>query len=849
MALFGITLVGKVKKAARLVTESRGLCIRDPAAARRKLDEALMLLRSVSEKAPDRDVTMANALLALAHIERMSDNSAGAVTLLEEARDFGGALLDADRDYLAIEMALAGRTDVRAVEDCLAFVAKRAGEPNAALEGPVYDLLEHCSLLDSATPPEDCAIRLHLCTTLIAADNRLGFPYYFRGWHAFQMGNYAGAQEDFRRAGERGYLPSDLSFHTMVCTGYQLKHERNVVRAAYYFAEAAKQKSDSYIANYEAGACLVDLIGQSVDEGPDSGEMDADRRRHALSLLGRACEIQDGSAAAHFMLGRAFYLDRKAEEAATALRKAATLQPCAAYFYEYARALRRIRAAHDAIAAVEEAVRLEPGMLKARWLIANISMRTRDFARAAREYQAIMPMLPPDDNGHRNAVYGLAVCCFELGDHERAIEAFQSLESQDLELSPEGRLILARSLMRRGDLSAAHARMTDLVAADPENGTNLYFLGCCQARQGRFEVAIVTLDAAEAAGAPSHTVALQRGQAYEALYQLDAAYRQYERVIENVESTAARLRIAMLCWTQGRHREAMAHLGRAEPTPDVLAARAELNAQQGDYASADTAFRQALESAPDPSAIRRRYSAVLLRLGEVKRAEEALGEDAHSGASAPGSAYLMGAIRLRAGDLEGAFSLWQQTEATPERDARLGAVALQVARQARDAGDYETALASWDRAIETGMDEAALRSDRAMAWLALGLQSARAGDRRKTWEPYVRCAVETDPENPDFVCLQAALELLTDDISNCMKRIENLCEKATPAQQPLMEYLLGLACLRCEDYAQAQIRFRAAMATGPDDIALAARVYCAMALARVQRWEDAASMLANVARN
>ena len=231
------------------------------------------------------------------------------------------------------------------------------------------------------------------------------------------------------------------------------------------------------------------------------------------------------------------------------MRRASELQPSSCTIYEYARALRSSGALDEAITAAEEALRLQPELLEARRLIANVAMRQRDFTRAEREYRAIAAALPEQSDGHRNAVFSIGVCSFELGHDATAITAFQWLESQDLQLSAQGALLLARSLVRHGDLAAGEQRLAELAAEPDARGEALYYLGCCRARQGRLEEAIRTLEEAERAGAMPQKTAMQRGLALESLGRLKRHVVRSERATSasGPEQEAASQRLTMLC--------------------------------------------------------------------------------------------------------------------------------------------------------------------------------------------------------------------------------------------------------------------------------------------------------------
>ncbi len=788
--IFGGGSSGKIKKAVRLISEARDLNDREFAVARTKLYEALTLVRTVPQETPGRDRAGAAARLALAHVEMAAENAVRAAQLLEEAVDLGITLSDADADYYTIQAATAERTDARAIDCYVAFVRRHACDDSAPPLGPVYSVLERYTELDEKTLADERESRQSLCDRLTSADDRLGFPYYFRGRNSFLATNYHAALDDFRDASDRGATQGDIGYYSKICLGFKHKSAHHIDQAACYFVEAARLSHNSYVACYEAGECLVALCNSRIDSGAKLGEVDKNCRQCAIALLERACRIDPRSAAAHYALGRAYYLDRNAEKAATALDTAVTLQPCADTYYEYARALRRCSAASAAIAAAESALRYAPDMLKARWLIAAVSMRQGDYYRAAEQYEAVMAARDSCDDEHRKALYGLGVCCFERGDFPTAIRCFGQLEAQDLQVSPDGRLLMARSLLRVGNLDCAEVRLMELAAEEGVRGESHYFLGCVQARQACYARAIESFKCAERASIPVERVALQMGQAYEALGQFETARATYELALEHEECAACRLRAGILSWKAGLIDEALWHLTVASPTPDVLAARAELLAECGDTVGASTAFKQAIAQAPDRADVRRRHAAVLIRSKDLEGALEALTE---GGDGSLDTLYLTGLISLVSGEPVAAMEMWREIEATPNRQASIRIGALYAARQAFESGKPACALAFWDRAIDAGADSRPLRADYATASVTAALDGACAGASIDEWGLHVRCAVALDPYRPVIVCLDAAYSLLAGDADRCIERAGSLLHQRSTELDAFVDYLTDLA--------------------------------------------------------
>jgi Flp pilus assembly protein TadD len=151
----------------------------------------------------------------------------------------------------------------------------------------------------------------------------------------------------------------------------------------------------------------------------------------------------------------------------------------------------------------------------------------------------------------------------------------------------------------------------------------------------------------------------------------------------------------------GRMRDAeavlTAGLGRHPGAPTLLQARATLALAQGDTATAEAGFREALEADPTLRKARNNLALVLM---EQDRAADAVPEAetlTRVHPLFPGGWHTLGMARLQAGDLPGADAAFTQAQTLAPQDAdvafRRGSVAWLQDRK-------EAAVGHWRRAVE-----------------------------------------------------------------------------------------------------------------------------------------------------
>src|SRR5262249_38063937 len=140
--------------------------------------------------------------------------------------------------------------------------------------------------------------------------------------------------------------------------------------------------------------------------------------------------------------------------------------------------------------------------------------------------------------------------------------------------------------------------------------------------------------------------------------------------------------------------------------------------------------------------------------------------------------------------------------------------------------------------------EEALQAEIGKASVAQAIQAAQSGESQSVWEPSIRRAAEADPHSPAYQCVLGALDLLSGDSSGCLRRMEQAKQHQDGRMEATVDYLMGLAALQMGDSARAESLLSAAsQAARKQGIPLNIDMPRAFALARMQRWEEAAEIL------
>lgn len=315
----------------------------------------------------------------------------------------------------------------------------------------------------------------------------------------------------------------------------------------------------------------------------------------------------------------------------------------------------------------------------------------------------------------------------ELARYARAAERFEQSVALD-ERQPDVHYKLAVARYREGRAGAAVAPLRRALALAPRHAQAHYLLGVCLRDLGRLGEAAASLD--EAARLSPGLLAVRearadvfqaRGQTARAVDELNAlAALEPERPERAVAVAAAYAR-------GGRHDAAVLALGRAaERFPDAAVV----------YTTLGSVWLRAAE-AGDPVALDKALAA-LTRASAL--------DDASAQTFA-----LLGRVRLRAGDLDGAESALRQAVAGKPAEPEAYRALADVLERRRDWAGAREALASF-AALEAGNAAAAAVTPR------LGDLAMQAGDPHAAAYWYDRAAGELGA-SPGLLVKRAQAEL------------------------------------------------------------------------------------------
>lgn len=411
-----------------------------------------------------------------------------------------------------------------------------------------------------------------------------------------------------------------------------------------------------------------------------------------------------------------------------------------------ASAERRIASGDDRGAAidVQNALKSEPDNIRARLLLAELSLRlgdpesaekelqqasrhgasaeqtrnlTAEVRLALREFAQLLSLIDSGELGlqepARSTYRGLAL--LGLNDLEQAAAAFNAALSTDAKWL-RARTGLAEALAGQGNSEEGLSQLQTVLDANPGDATAALLKGTLLARRGDYRAAIVSLMSAQAHAAG----------------QLSAS----QQSLTFAMLTEAHMALGDLKAARAAHGELEKRVPNAQLTR-FLAAR--LAMAQQDYTTAVAEAQRVVASAPDLTAAKMLLGAALLAQGNVNQAEAQLSEVLQRAPENMEARKLLARANLQMQRPDVAMqvlSAAQQTEtADPQLDALLGWANLQR-------GDDAAAIALLERSVAAQPGNANLKLDLAMAYMSGGqhgkavalLQSVppSRGDTRRT---------------------------------------------------------------------------------------------------------------------
>lgn len=310
-------------------------------------------------------------------------------------------------------------------------------------------------------------------------------------------------------------------------------------------------------------------------------------------------------------------------EAASRWRKALRLDPTLPGVHnDLARALMSMGRLDEARPVLEQGVELHPNDVTGRFLLGQVCLQMHDYSAARKHYEAAIQMRPD----MTNAYYSLATVCSRLGDTEQAKvcrQRFRALKAEDLKMQREQNLTF-------DDLLETRRRV-----------------------------------------AGSHTVA---GRVYATANRTQDAERLWLRAAElDPENVESRTNLALLYENTNRLEEALKtyeQLERIQPNNPIYAiGLGVIHAGLGHFEDSETAFRRAIELAPQVDVPNRELARLLLiRKQNLKEAKELAERAVALRSTAPNYYVLCLACSLN-GDANGALSaIRRATELDPGND-------------------------------------------------------------------------------------------------------------------------------------------------------------------------------------
>lgn len=187
----------------------------------------------------------------------------------------------------------------------------------------------------------------------------------------------------------------------------------------------------------------------------------------AVAVLSRANELVPGNEAVLRDLAVAHAQDGNLDAAEIALQQRLAANPRLADTYELLGRVHRLRGANDKAAAMlETAIALGQQSATTHALLGDCYRSSQKFRPALQAFLASLA-LGPDAPRVR---YMAAEMHQQLGEHDRAMEGFRSVQaSDDPELAADLEISLALGLARDGRAVEAEARLVQRFVAAPEN--------------------------------------------------------------------------------------------------------------------------------------------------------------------------------------------------------------------------------------------------------------------------------------------------------------------------------------------------------------------------------------------
>ena len=418
----------------------------------------------------------------------------------------------------------------------------------------------------------------------------------------------------------------------------------------------------------------------------------------------------------------------------------------------------------QARAALEAALRLEPGMATARLNMASLDLREGKYDEASAIYKSVLQ----DDEGNIIAMSGLAELAQRQGRGEEALEWRRKAHEVDSAALAPG-LAYVGALSASGDNEAATAVIKRMRAANPDQPELLSALGGVQLAEEKHKEAIAS----------------------------------FTRLVEVTDGLpAARIRLAQAYQAAGeteRARSELEAMARVKPVyPPAVVALSGLVAASDGIDAALALARPYAESDPERGWGHRLIGDLLMQNG---RAAEAVPDYEAAWAKERSSNLAIALYRARsaAGQGEAALtSLQEWLEQAPQDQLAQTALAEAYMRLGR----IEDARETYWTLVEAETGNATVWNN--LAWL-----SFEAGDERAL--ELAERALLLEPGRPEIMDTLAWIQLQSGETSQALRLLKQATESAP--DQPDIAYHYAVALHRSGRSAEAEPVLRRALET------------------------------------
>ena len=351
------------------------------------------------------------------------------------------------------------------------------------------------------------------------------------------------------------------------------------------YAEALGEFEKAIALNPKSSQLRVEFAGTLLDAG---------KTRRAIEECQYAIELDMDNSAAHFLLGRAYFGDRK-EGSEHILDKA--------------------------IAEFERGIELEPDSLEALFFLGLMYFQRNDYQSAADLFGRYTQLRP----GYSKAYYYKAVAHTKLNEMEVAIKTLK--ESLTFRTDQNNLKLLGQLYEQEGQYEKA-VQVYDRALQSTSDSTIQRNLGRLLLIQRRFKEAIPTLQQAVAQSPQDPEIRLDLGKAFNEEKRYSEAAEVFEAVLEmDSDHPEAHFELGLTLTEMGEYHQAIA---KFERLLEITKARKNLSAVQSrlgllyqetrQFDRAIQTFRDVVETNPGDLGGKLRLAVALKEAGQLEEA-------------------------------------------------------------------------------------------------------------------------------------------------------------------------------------------------------------------------------------